>query len=144
MFESILVVCEGNLCRSPVAAALLGRDLGRGGQLGSAGVAAAVGSEMDPTARAVAAAAGLICPPHRARQLDVELCSRADLILVMEQRQREHILRIAPESTGKTLLFGKWLDEREIPDPFRRSREAYEQVYRILAEAAAAWAERLR
>jgi protein-tyrosine phosphatase len=62
----------------------------------------------------------------------------------MEQRQREHILRIAPESTGKTLLFGKWLDEREIPDPFRRSREAYEQVYRILAEAAAAWAERLR
>ncbi len=142
MFESILVVCEGNLCRSPVGAALLLRHTGK--QVESAGVAARVGSEMDPTAREVAVAAGLVCPPHRARQLSVELCSRADLILVMEQRQREHILRIAPESTGKTLLFGKWLDEREIPDPFRRSREAHEQVYRILAEAAATWAERLR
>ena len=142
MFESILVVCEGNLCRSPVAAALLRRDTGR--QVTSAGVAALAGRDMDPTAREVAADTGLICPPHRARQLDQELCSRADLILVMEQRQREHILHIAPESTGKTLLFGKWLDEREIPDPFRRSREAYQQVHRILAEASAAWAARLR
>lgn len=62
-FESILVVCEGILCRGPVTAALLDRDTRQ--QVNSAGVAARVGSEMDPTAREVAAAAGLVCPPHR-------------------------------------------------------------------------------
>lgn len=142
MFESILVVCEGNICRSPTAAALLRRDTGN--RVGSAGIAALTGNDMDPTARAVAEQHGLRCPPHRARMLSVELCSQVDLILVMEHRQREYIGRLAPEVSGKTLLFGKWLEEREIPDPYRRSPEAYEQVYRILEQAAAAWAEKLR
>lgn len=141
MFESILVVCEGNICRSPTAAALLGRHTGS--RVESAGTAALTGHDMDPVARAVAEQHGLPCPPHRGRMLSVELCSKADLILVMERRQREYLGRLAPEASGKVLLFGKWLEEREIPDPYRRSREAYEQVYRILEEAAAAWADKL-
>lgn len=141
MFDSVLIVCEGNICRSPVGAALLRQHTGKAVE--SAGVAALVGRDMDPRAREVAERHGLACPPHRARQLTLEMCSEADLILVMEQRQREYLLRMAPESAGKALLFGKWLEEREIPDPYRRSREAYEQVHRVLTEAAAAWAERL-
>lgn len=141
MFDSVLIVCEGNICRSPVAAALLRQGTGK--QVQSAGVAALVGHDLDPTAREVARRQGVDCPPHQARQLTQEMCSGADLILVMERRQRDYLLRIAPESAGKALLFGKWLDEREIPDPYRRSREAYEQVHRVLNEAAAAWAERL-
>lgn len=141
MFDSVLVVCEGNICRSPVAAALLRQRTGK--EVQSAGVAAMVGRDMDATAREVAQRRGVDCPPHRARQLTQEMCSEADLILVMEQRQREYLLRIAPESAGKALLFGKWLDDREIPDPFRRSREAYELVHGILSEAAGSWADKL-
>ena len=58
---------------------------------------------MEPTAREVAAARGLECGPHQARKLDRALCQDADLILVMEGRQRDRIIQQFPEASGKTL-----------------------------------------
>lgn len=145
MFERILVVCIGNICRSPVAEAMLRRSL-PGKRVGSAGLGALVGQGVDPTARELAEADGLDVASHQARQLDRELLASADLVLVMSPGQRRAVGEISPEAMGKTMTLGKWLDGgkgQDIPDPYRKSREAFEHVHRQLQDATAAWAKRL-
>ena len=83
MFERILVVCDGNICRSPTVAAMLAAARPEK-RISSAGLVGLEGHDMDPTARDVAAAQGLECGPHQGRKLDRALCQDADLILVMD------------------------------------------------------------
>lgn len=58
MFQRILVVCTGNICRSPVAEAML-RDALPGLEVHSAGLGALAGHGVEPTAAALARADGL-------------------------------------------------------------------------------------
>ncbi len=44
---------------------------------------------------------------------------------------------------GKSLLFGQWLEPQDIPDPYRKSREAFEYVFGLLGKASQEWARRL-
>ena len=145
MFQHILVVCTGNICRSPVAAAMLAATL-PGRRVDSAGLGALVGHGVEPTARELAEADGLDVANHQARQLTEAMLQAADLILVMSEGQRHAVADLAPAALGKTMLLGKWLDGgkgREIPDPYRKSREAFEHVHGLLREATAAWVKRL-
>ncbi len=145
MFQHILVVCTGNICRSPVAAAMLRQRL-PGRDISSAGLGALVGSDVEPRARALAEADGVEVGTHKARQLDTDLLSQADLILVMSDGQRREIGKQWPEMLGKTLRFGQWLDGgegRDIPDPYRKSSEVFEHVHRLLAQASETWASRM-
>jgi len=143
MFNRILVVCAGNICRSPVAEAMLRRALPRR-EIDSAGLGALVGHGVEPTARELAEADGLDVANHQARQLTAEMLVDADLILVMSPGQRRAVGELAPQALGKTMLLGKWLpDEPEIPDPYRKSREAFEHVHRLLGRATTSWAARL-
>lgn len=143
MFESVLVVCVGNICRSPVAEAMLRRAL-PAKQFGSAGLGALVGQGVEPSARELAEAEGLDVSGHQARQLTREMLVAADLILVMSQGQRRAVGELAPQVLGKTMTLGRWLPgEPEIPDPYRKSREAFEYAHRLLKDATSAWAKRL-
>lgn len=142
MFERILVVCDGNICRSPTAAALLGKLLPNR-DVSSAGLAAVVGHDMDETARDVAAAHGLVCPPHQARQLDGTIAARADLVLVMEKRQRNEVMKRYPAASGKVFLLSHWDGGEDIPDPFRRDRTVFDNVYRMLEQGVQTWLGRL-
>lgn len=142
MFNRILVVCDGNICRSPTAAAMLRRRK-PGKQVLSAGLVGLVGEDMDPMAREVAQLHGLDCGPHTARKLTGEHCRDAELILVMEARQREALIKNYPEVSGKVFLLGHWDGGANIPDPYRRGTEVFEQVYRLLDKAAEAWAGKL-
>lgn len=143
MFERILVVCIGNICRSPVAEVMLSRDLPTK-QVSSAGLGALVGQGVDPAARELAEAEGLDVSAHQARQLSREMLAQADLILVMSAGQRRAIGELAPQALGKTMLLGKWLPgEPDIPDPYRKSREAFEHVHGLLRAAVGEWARRL-
>lgn len=142
MFNSILVICEGNICRSPTAAAILmqhcpDRDIS------SAGLTALIGYEMDEMARQVAAAHGLHCPPHQARLLNAGLCRTADLILVMERRQRDEVMSQFPTGSGKVMLLGHWCGGKDIPDPYRHDRDTFECVYQLIDQAVSAWLPRL-
>jgi protein-tyrosine phosphatase len=141
--DRIMVVCDGNICRSPTAAAMLRQRLDAEKTVTSAGLVALEGHDMDATARAVAQDRGLDCGPHEGRVLTRELCGEADLILVMERHQRERLGKQFPEALGKTMLLGHWLDNREIPDPYRRGRDVFEQVFDMLEEAATTWADRI-
>ena len=137
MFQNILIVCVGNICRSPAAEALLAHKLeGKGLTISSAGIGALVGNPMDKTAHEVLNDHGVEHTAHRARQVDSEMLHRADLILVMEQSHIQHIRQIAPEVHGKTFLLGKWPD---IPDPYRQSKPAFEHVHSLLTQSVESW-----
>ena len=79
MPASLLVVCHANLCRSPMAAALLAQRMPEW-QVLSAGIAARDGAPADPRACAALRAHGLDLAAHRARLLDAALCAQAALV----------------------------------------------------------------
>lgn len=142
MFKSILVVCTGNICRSPTGERLLKKylpDL----FIDSAGTGALKNHAADDTANLVATENGLSLDGHKAKQFTSELAQRYDLILVMEKHHQEAVTRIAPEVRGKTMLFAHWMEKKQIPDPYRQSREAFEHVYRLIEQSATAWAVKL-
>lgn len=145
-FSRLLVVCTGNICRSPVAAALLRARL-PSLAIESAGLGALVGQGIEPTARELAEKQGLDVGSHRARQVTQEMIQWADLVLVMSEKQRLAIAEIHPASMGKVFLLGQWSGEngtaKEIPDPYRKSREVFEYVHRQLVQAAEAWQSKL-
>jgi protein-tyrosine phosphatase len=88
--KHILTLCAGNICRSPIAAALLAREFPDKTVL-SAGLGALVGHPADPLSVEVAAAHGLDVSAHRAMQLSAWMCQSADLILVMEEGQKTEL-----------------------------------------------------
>lgn len=137
--RSVLVVCMGNICRSPVGAALLRRRQGNL-HIESAGIQALVGRPADPVTSALVERYGVTLEEHRARQLTVDLCRHNDLILVMEKQHVEHITRLAPEVRGKTMLLGHWLQRAEIADPYKKSASFYEFVYGQMDQAVERWA----
>ncbi|OON39695.1 protein tyrosine phosphatase [Izhakiella australiensis] len=142
MFHSILVVCVGNICRSPTGERLLRQSLPEK-QVASAGLSALQGHPADRTASDVALQHDISLDGHVARQLTSSMCHDADLILVMEKRHLQQVVRINPAVRGKTMLFGHWLDQREIADPYRKSRDAYEATYGLLENAAQKWVNAL-
>ncbi|QOR38950.1 low molecular weight phosphotyrosine protein phosphatase [Billgrantia diversa] len=147
MFQEVLVVCIGNVCRSPVGEALLRQAL-PGHRISSAGLGALVGYGAEPTAVRLAEADGLDLSAHRARQVNAEMVREADLVLVMSEGQRLAIAEQFPFATGKTMRFGRWLPGEvgngvDIPDPYRRNEEVFVRVHRQLTEAARLWQARL-
>lgn len=100
----ILVVCTGNICRSPMAAELLGQELrGLPFELGSAGVSAQADATMPDEAQAVARALGAEAPErHTARQLTPRLASDARLILTATRAHRRAVVEGAPAVLRRT------------------------------------------
>jgi protein-tyrosine-phosphatase len=132
LFFSVLVVCTGNSCRSPMAQVMLAHMLeGMPAFVFSAGTAAPEGNPA--TARAVAAMGevGLDLTRHRARQLEPEMVRAADLVLVMEDYHRQRVVESVPEAAGRTRLLLSFAgSEAEVGDPlgsplvvYRRTRE---------------------
>lgn len=142
MFKKLLFVCVGNICRSPTAELMMRHRLaGREGvEVSSAGLQALVGRGVDPEAAALLREAGIDPDGHKARQASASVLAAADLILVMEQSHQVKIAREVPQVSGKTFLLGKWCGQREIPDPYRQSREAFEHVYRLIDDCVDSWA----
>lgn len=142
MFDSILVVCTGNICRSPIAERMLRCALPKK-KVDSAGVGALVGHMADGAAIEVSERYQLSLGEHRAQQFTGSLGRKYDLILVMERHHIEQITKISPEARGKTMLIGHWLDGAEIPDPYRKSMESFEYVYQLLDQACNSWVSKL-
>ena len=143
-FQRLLVVCTGNICRSPVGEALLRRELAHC-RVASAGLGALVGEGVEPRARRLAEADGLDVSGHVARQLDAAMVREADLVLVMSESQRLAIAERYPTATGKVMRFGHWLGPggTDVPDPYRGSDELFASVHARLVQAADGWARRL-
>jgi len=146
LFRSVLVVCVGNICRSPVGERLLATRLAERGtslSVASAGIGALVGHAADETAAAVAAAHGISLDGHVARQFSRELGLDQDLILTMEPGHRREIINASPDLSGRVMLFDHWQGGKGIADPYRRSPEFHEEVFALIDTSASAWAAKL-
>lgn len=94
----VLTVCTGNICRSPLAAALLADELSQVGvSVSSAGTHAPIGSPIDPTIQRLAKAEfGLHIAGHTATQLTDDQICRSDLILALTRNHRRAIAERVP------------------------------------------------
>lgn len=140
MFDSVLVVCAGNICRSPTAEYVLKNKLqGKNVAVSSAGLTALEGKPADAQAQQIASVHNIDMSDHQGRQITSNLVANNSVILVMEQRHVNDLCARYPQARGKTFLLGKWIGDKEIPDPYRQSQEAFEHVYALIDSACSAW-----
>jgi low molecular weight protein-tyrosine phosphatase len=102
---SILLVCTGNICRSPIAEGLvrkLADELGASVEVGSVGVVGWEGSPAVHEAVLAAAERGADISGHVARRLEVSHVEEADLILCMAAEHRDAVVRLVPEGEPRT------------------------------------------
>ncbi|MEJ2801456.1 low molecular weight protein-tyrosine-phosphatase [Comamonadaceae bacterium PP-2] len=137
-----LIVCIGNICRSPMAQAILQSNLPNI-QVHSAGIGALVGHKADPQALNLMAERGLDIQAHRAKQIDEEDCRSVDIILVMEQFHRKLIEHKFPFTLGKVYCLGHF-DKIDIPDPYQQDRAAFEFSLKLIDQGIAAWMQRIK
>src|SRR5210317_290958 len=145
MIRHILVICVGNICRSPMAEALLKRALrGQDGiTVESAGLGALVGHPASEYSIDLMKAMGEDITGHRARQIHPDMVRNADLVLVMEAGHKRAIDDADATARGKVYRLGEWQDI-DIADPYRREREAYEAALRDIEAGVASWVKRIR
>jgi protein-tyrosine-phosphatase len=140
--RTILFICTGNTCRSPMAAGLLKKLFMKkhvdAMQVGSAGLVALPGNPASFNAIRVAQENSVDLKKHKARLVTQELIESADLILVMEPQHRQQLLHRYPEASAKTLLFRHFARygsrERGINDPYGLNLEAYRFCFADIKE----------
>lgn len=134
MINHVLMICTGNICRSPMAQALLVRRLSSRNlatKVESAGLHALVGHPADPLALDLMRERGLDLSKHRARQVSKDLLRASDLILTMEADQQRETESIDSTLRGRVHRLGK-VGRFDVPDPYVRGRAAFEQALALI------------
>ncbi len=151
MIKHVLLVCTGNICRSPLAEALLVRALRdrappvEGVAVASAGTGAWDGAPASEGAYLVGLEHGLDLSGHRARLLTREVVEEADLILTMARHHRARVDELGGE--GRVFVLGEYAgregNEAEVSDPFGGNLDVYRDTCAELDALVAAVVERL-
>lgn len=141
MFNKILILCQGNICRSPLAEGFL-KFIQPNLQVTSAGITAMVDWPADPTAQRLAIELGIDISTHLAKQVTPSLLQENELILVMDKQQEKEIILTAPYICGKVYRLGKWGDF-DVPDPYRRSDQTFELAFNLIKQGLSEWQKKL-
>jgi protein-tyrosine phosphatase len=127
---TILFVCTGNICRSPMAAAFYRARTQREGddvRVESAGTWGVEGEPASAYARAVMAERGISLDDHVARTVTRAMMEDADLVIVMTRSHRDALAAEFPFARRKIRLLSQVGGiEYDIADPYGKPREAYE------------------
>lgn len=144
--SSILMVCTGNLCRSPFAELYMRKRLIEAQQEDvacfSRGVGVPMGRKPPDVAQRVAREFGVDLSTHNAQQLLGTDLDRAGLVLVMSDRQRKHAAQLRPSSIGKLFMLSQPDGGKTIEDPIGKSEEVYRRVYQEIADHIENWIRR--
>ncbi|WP_103974368.1 low molecular weight protein-tyrosine-phosphatase [Methylovulum psychrotolerans] len=145
MFNNILIICVGNICRSPMAEVLFKKafaDKHANCAVISAGLHAAVGHKADENACQLMTARGLDLSTHRACQLNTQMVRHADLMLVMELRHKMEIENQTPYAKGKVFRLGEW-GGYDIRDPYLLDLRTFELVLAQIDQGVNQWVNKL-
>lgn len=153
----VCVVCLGNICRSPMAAAVLDHLIERAGMADTVTVTSAgtgdwhVGEPADPRTVAALHERGLDGTEHRARQFTADEFERYDLILAMDRDNYMTLRRLAPADADLSRLrmfrsFDPDADDSQldVPDPYYGGRDGFAHVLAQVERAASGFVQTLR
>ena len=134
------VVCMGNLCRSPLAAALFHARVPAGRcTIVSSGLAAQPGRTIDPRAAAVLGAHGLRPLEPAARAFDPASVGQDDLVLAMQQRHLQALRALLPSARPRMHLLGRWTPSQEIDDPIAGTQDDFERTFALIERCVSEW-----
>jgi protein-tyrosine phosphatase len=150
----VLFVCMGNICRSPTAEGVFRKLLAEQApeldvQIDSAGTHGYhAGAPPDPRACRAAERRGVDLRQLRARRVTAEDFEHFELVLAMDEQNREFLLELCPaeyHSRVRLLLeFAPHLERREVPDPYYGGSTGFEHVLDLVEQSAAGLLDHLR
>ena len=147
----VVLVCMGNICRSPMAEAVLRRRLEEAGlgdvvEVDSAGTYGGhAGESPDRRAQAAARRRGYDLRGQRGRGLSRD-DAEADLVLAMDRGNLRRVRQLLGEHAGVHLFLEPSSSGHaaEVPDPYYGGEEGFDRVLDLIEKGAEAWVERLR
>ncbi len=141
----ILLICAGNLCRSPFAEGYMRKRFEQAGvnaECFSRGLLSMPGQKVPELAVKIAEEFGVDLSGHVSQALLAPDMDRAALIMVMEPEQRQHLSKIRPAHIGKVMILSQLNGGQKISDPMGRSDETFRRVYAEITEHVDAWVTR--
>ncbi|HEX7235339.1 MAG TPA: low molecular weight protein-tyrosine-phosphatase [Gammaproteobacteria bacterium] len=150
----VLFVCMGNICRSPTAEGVFRKLLAERAPELDVGIDSAGthgfhdGAPPDPRACRAAERRGIDLKPLRARRVTERDFEEFELVLAMDEQNREFLLEVCPveyrHRVRLLLEFAPHLERLEVPDPYYGGSTGFEHVLDLVEEAAAGLLEHLR
>ncbi len=142
--KSLLFLCYGNICRSPVAEALARRSSLKSCEIQSAGFHPREGRAMPAGTAEAVNRLGFDMSAHRSKRVTREMVQGADLILVMDLENYADVAREFPDAVGRTTLLGLFAPGGDpiIADPYLASTDETARVVHQIETAITALAAR--
>jgi protein-tyrosine phosphatase len=129
-FNQILMACQGNICRSPMAEYFL-KHIRPDLHVESAGIIGLIEHSADKKAIISMLQENINIQSHKSQKLNLALIKKADLILVMSTEQKQYIEKTWPFAKGKTFRLGHWRDI-DIVDPYQKNQIVFNEICQLI------------